>query len=309
MANINRESNGTFKQDQTNASSPDIHAVFTLVGVNIFLSVTASLGNALILIALRKVDSIHPPTKLLFRCLSVSDLCVGLISQPLGVVATMALTKKMNSDILYYIIRLNENSSLILCGVSILLSTAISVDRLLALFLGLRYRHVVTLRCVRAVLMCFLLVVVSIGLVYVFWSIRISLIIASGFVILAIVISIVSYTKIFLRLRHQQQQVQLQSHVQQQMNGGGIPLQNLARYKTTVTTIAWLQLTLVACYVPFGISVILLRINGWTGINADMLWFSACTLVYLNSSLNPILYYWKLRAVRQAVKDTARQFC
>ena len=309
MANINRESNGTFKQDQTNASSPDIHGVFTLVGVNIFLSVTASLGNALILIALRKVDSIHPPTKLLFLCLSVSDLCVGLISQPLGVVATMALTKKMNSDILYYIIRLNENSSLILCGVSILLSTAISVDRLLALFLGLRYRHVVTLRCVRAVLMCFLLVVVSIGLVYVFWSIRISLIIASGFVILAIVISIVSYTKIFLRLRHQQQQVQLQSHVQQQMNGGGIPLQNLARYKTTVTTIAWLQLTLVACYVPFGISVILLRINGWTGINADMLWFSACTLVYLNSSLNPILYYWKLRAVRQAVKDTARQFC
>ena len=30
-------------------------------------------------------------------------------------------------------------------------------------------------------------------------------------------------------------------------------------------------------------------------------------LLYLSSSLNPILYYWKLNEVRQAVKDTIRQ--
>jgi len=41
-----------------------------------------------------------------------------------------------------------------LCGVSILTLTAISVDRLLALLLGLRYRHVVTLRRVRVVIIC-----------------------------------------------------------------------------------------------------------------------------------------------------------
>ena len=35
--------------------------------VNIFLSVTAFLGNADILAALHKVSSIYPPTKLLFR--------------------------------------------------------------------------------------------------------------------------------------------------------------------------------------------------------------------------------------------------
>ena len=53
-----------------------------LAALNIFLSITASLGNTLILIALHKVTSIYPPTKLLFRCLAVTDLCVGLISQP-----------------------------------------------------------------------------------------------------------------------------------------------------------------------------------------------------------------------------------
>ena len=56
-----------------------------LAGLNIFLAITASLGNALILIALHKVTSIYPPTKLLFRCLAVTDLLVGLISQPLYV--------------------------------------------------------------------------------------------------------------------------------------------------------------------------------------------------------------------------------
>ena len=36
----------------------------------------------------------------------------------------------------------------------------------------------------------------------------------------------------------------------------------------------------------------------------------AATIVYLNSSLNPFLYCWKIREVRQAVKETLRQlFC
>ena len=33
------------------------------------------------------------------------------------------------------------------------------------------------------------------------------------------------------------------------------------------------------------------------------------TLVLLNSSLNPFLYCWKIREVRQAVKDTLTQCC
>ena len=60
-----------------------------IAAVNIVLSITASLGNILILIALRKVTSIHPPTKLLFQCLAITDLGVGLTSQPL--MATLML--------------------------------------------------------------------------------------------------------------------------------------------------------------------------------------------------------------------------
>ena len=53
--------------------------------LNIFLSITAVVGNCnfLVLIALtgKNVSSIHPATNLFFRCLAVTDLCVGLILQ------------------------------------------------------------------------------------------------------------------------------------------------------------------------------------------------------------------------------------
>ena len=58
---------------------------------NIFLSITAVLGNTLILVVLRKESSLHPPSKLLFRCLALSDLCVRLIAQPLSVAYWMSL--------------------------------------------------------------------------------------------------------------------------------------------------------------------------------------------------------------------------
>ena len=49
----------------------------------ILLSITAILGNSLILAALHKESSLHPPSKLLYRFLATSDLLVGLVSQPL----------------------------------------------------------------------------------------------------------------------------------------------------------------------------------------------------------------------------------
>ena len=56
-----------------------------------FMSVNAFLGNALILIALQKESSLHPPSKLLLCSLATTDLCVGLISEPLTVTSWMSV--------------------------------------------------------------------------------------------------------------------------------------------------------------------------------------------------------------------------
>ena len=278
-----------------------------LLSLNIFLSVTASLGNALILVALHKESSLHPPTKLLFRCLAVTDICVGLISQPLLVISLMSdITTGMNADILIYIGRIKRTSSFILCGVSVFASTAISVDRLLALLLGLRYRLVVTLRNVRAVIICFWLIGLSFGSLYL-WNSSIAFTVFVAFAILSLVIIISCYAKIYLKLR--QHQAQVQEHVYQgQPNRGGIPL-NIARYKKSVSSVFWVQLALVVCYVPFIIMVMIMT-YGRFQMSANAFEFAfifTATLTYLNSSLNPILYCWKIGSVRKAVKDTIKQ--
>ena len=59
--------------------------------VNIFLSITAFLGNFLILAALNMESSLHPPSKLLFRCLAATELLVGLVTQPLYATYWMSL--------------------------------------------------------------------------------------------------------------------------------------------------------------------------------------------------------------------------
>ena len=82
MANFTGKGNYTSKLNQALSAPPAAIAEF-FSALNIFISITAALGNALILIVLKNVSSIHPPTKLFFRCLTVTDLFVGLIVQPL----------------------------------------------------------------------------------------------------------------------------------------------------------------------------------------------------------------------------------
>ncbi|CAH3173923.1 unnamed protein product, partial [Porites evermanni] len=217
-----------------------------LSALNIFLSIAAFLGNTLILVALHKKTSLHPPSILLYRNLAITDLCYTL------------------------------------CSVSLLTLTAISVDRLLALLLGLRYRQVVTLR--RTFITVIALWILSIvSACTIFWNPLITSWYRYIGTALCLVTIIFAYTKIFLTLRHNK------IHA--------------------VKSALWVQVTLVVCYLPFGIAVALTPRRGMP-LSSYLARNFAGIIVYLNSSLNPLLYCWKIRGVRQAVKETLRQlFC
>ena len=146
-----------------------------------------------------------------------------------------------------------------LCGLSFLIATAISVDRLLALLLGLRYRHTVTLRRVRCLVFCFLLVVIVISFIYSLYSRDIAN--GGGLVIIitSLFLSVFSHAKIFLKLRQHQAHVRQQ---QEQANNEGIPL-DIEQFKKIVHTIAWVQLSLVFCYFPMFIFLILSIVVDW----------------------------------------------
>ena len=205
-----------------------------LIALNIFLSITATLGNALILVALRKISFIYPPTKLLFWCLAVTDLCVGLLCQPLDVFFILADFRHINyiKDIPSVIHNFFVD---VFFAASALTSAAISVDRLLALLLGVRYRQVVTLCRVRVLLAWFWFFGVSnASLFYVAKKLSLSRVLSAsnwtflGLILLSIIISTFSYSKIFFTLRHQQAQVQ--DHFQPEQSSRVRSVLNIARY-------------------------------------------------------------------------------
>ena len=123
------------------------------IAVNLLLSFTAIVANTLILVALGKVSSIRAPTKLLFRFLAMIDLCVGLVSQPLGAVLDLQQIIEVKFNVIREIHRAHTISTFVLSEISIVISTLISIDRVLALSLGWKYRHV-TVKRVRTLLIC-----------------------------------------------------------------------------------------------------------------------------------------------------------
>ena len=104
---------------------------------NIFLSILATLGNSLILVALHKVSSLRPPSKVLYRCLATTDLLIGLITQPLYATFWISLVHE-HWSLCRFSSSATSVTGYVLCLVSLLTLTAISVDRLLALLLRLR---------------------------------------------------------------------------------------------------------------------------------------------------------------------------
>lgn len=310
MANDNYTENTQPKAYEELFCSTDltqgIHSqLIFLSGLNILFCFTAFFGNAVILVALHKENSLYAPSKLLLRCLAITDLFVGLIVEPLEVTFWISLVHHERSSICRYALAVSAITGYTMCLVSLFTSTAIAVERLLALSLGLRYRQVVTFKRTRISITAIWIVSIF-GSTGYLWSHPISEwygYIAMG---LCLIVSSFSYTKIFITLSHRRYQVHAQHIPGNQSHLNPI---NIARFKKAVSSALWFQLTLVACYLPYIITGAFLTERGLTpsGFIANEF---ALTLLYANSSLNPILYCWKIREVRQAVKDTIRQlFC
>ena len=287
------------------AASNDLQISYTIVllVMNALLSIIASLGNKLILFALHEESALHPPSKLLFRCLALTDLLNGCISQPLYILYLVSLLLKhqdWRGDLCFYSATFNNITTNTLCLVSLLTSTAISIDRLLALNLGLRYRQVVTFK--RTSLVLLFLWVVSIGSVSYSYPMldynKVEMFVAAAMCVGNLAISSFCYAKIIWKIRQHQRRVQI-------INNHGtlctdsVALNN-ARYKKTVSSVLWIQLTLTICYLPLIVTIGLVSSKAPT----STLYASgiAVTLLFLNSSLNPFLYCWKINEIRAAVK-------
>lgn len=190
-------------------------------------------------------------------------------------------------------------ASTTLCGVSLLTVTAISMDRLLVLLLKSRYCLIVTSTRVKVVVVFFWIISLSVSTAYLI-SRRIFFTVSCVVIMLSIFISAYSYSSIFILLRRRQR-LKIQDISRGQINS--FQLQRERRYKSTVYSALWFHFALVICYLPFSVLEAMAVVIG-TPLPVFIAGTCTGTLIYLNSMINPLLYCWKIKEVRQAVKQT-----
>ena len=121
------------------------YTLWFLLASHVFFAITGILGKRLITAAVYRASSLHLPSKTLLRSLALTDLFVGLLVDPIFVVFLITLDVK-GSEICVSFFKISYSTSQILSSVSLSILTAISVDRLYALILGLRYRQIQVLQ-------------------------------------------------------------------------------------------------------------------------------------------------------------------
>lgn len=273
-------------------------------GVNGILLFCALLGNSLILWVLRGVSSIHPPSRTLFYSLAASDLCVGLIVQPFNLIY-MISTATGNAELCNSTLPYLDVAGFAMSGISLLTTAEISVDRLLALRLKLRYREIVSLWRVRFVVAVTWLVIFLAGLTSL-WSRETFTMLQTTGVFLSIAVSSFSYSSIHIILRRREKQLkerQIAWDQPSQATNEASTLSSTRRYKKTVSTAMLVYCMLLICSLPYMIVAAL-----WAAVygNNEAILIAhayAITLLYFNSVINPVLYCWKIAEVRQAVKE------
>ena len=265
---------------QTNASAPlygRLQQLSTsLSALSILFSSTAFFGNFLIFVTLHKESSLHPPSKLFYRCLATTDLLVGLLIHPLSATHWMS-SLRGKWRICRYTFCAWYLTGCILCSVSLMTMTAISVDRLLALLLRLMYRQVVTLRRIYIVIATFW-VISGVATLSSLLDYTITFWFDCVHTTISLTISMVSHAKIFRGLRSHS--AQTQERVPQQPSQTNTL--NIARYRKAVYSALWVQLALVVCYLSYGTLVIVLSLKKTNSSNFIFTWGIAPILVSFN---------------------------
>ena len=277
-----------------NSAHPEIVVIINCA-LNAALMIITITGNSLVLTAIYKTPALRSPSITLLCSLAVSDLLVGLVGQPLYI------AKHLKEDIL-----LRRISHCILygcCGVSLFTLTAISLDRFAALHYHMRYvTMVTTTRVIYTLHPVWLLIFPAFG-IYV-WDKFVYYTGAAVFIIICLSISLYSYIRIFQIVKRHQMQIHAQQQAVQSSEAG-YNLNVMQLKKTSMNTFVF-YVFLILCYIPM---FILMMLNGilqknWTKEST----FSA-TVVFLNSTINPILYCWRIGELRTAVVKTAKKIC
>ena len=276
---------------------------------NVFLFHTAIALNIITIQALRKTLSLPRTLKTLLLSLAVSDLGVGLLAHPIFVAHLIIQILQNTSDNAYDTVFaiFSQTLEAALAYASFFSVVAITVDRFLAIHLHLRYQELVTHKRVIAV-------VISIWVISPFLSLlvpaarldwipkKVPWIMFEAIDAVCFITTGFLHYKIYASVRHHTGHIQA---LQVQEETQNREMTNAARLRKTALATFYIYSLFLACYVPIFFVNLARLFCGQTALIRHLQDY-VFTLMLSNSSLNPLIYSWKMRHIRHAVINILR---
>ncbi|XP_078345466.1 trace amine-associated receptor 8b-like [Oculina patagonica] len=267
---------------------------FTTCVMNAVLSPVAVAGNSLILAAIWRNPSLRTPSYILLAGLAFTDFGTGLVTQPFYALERFAEFKRIKTQYCFAY-RIANIAGPYLSVATALTITFMAVER----WLHVTCRSLITVR--RVFIIYCLLLLFPIPYILLRWKVlqNPSVLpwsnLVTGFSgLTCLVVMLVAYSKVFAIIRRHRMQI-----THDQGNNGGI---NLAKYKKSVFTILYILACFEVTYAPHVFCVVVVgMLKDYTEVSAAFLHLTS-TIVYWSSSLNPIVYCWRMKRIRDGVK-------
>jgi len=273
---------------------PDGPLLILDLAFNIFLSYTATMLNILTIMALKKTKVLPKTLKTLLMSLAVSDLGVGLVVQPLKVASQTSGFKDL--------IKAYNTTAFLLCNASFFGVIALTVDRFLAIHLHLRYQEFVTRKRV----------VTTVALIWTLstffslwdlWHTHIHNIISAIIPPICLITTALFYCKIYAAVRRHRKDIHV-LHLQQKAQDRKV-VSNAERIRKSSVGTFYVYILFLVCYLPYICINYIYIISGTNSLLKATENYSL-TLMFLNSSLNPLVYCWKMKEIRHAIMELLR---
>ena len=256
--------------------------------LNAVLSPFAVAANFLIVFVILRRNSLQTPSNVLLTCLAVSDALVGLVVQP-SFVGYRLLENAYG--FVPCAVRMLYSTGFYACyGVSFMTLCAISCERFIALLYPFRYLELVRREVV--IKTAVLIWVINILLTFLQWAHND---IARGIHLVlwfaSLVTAVITQCRILpIIIRHQRQVKQYHSTLSQRQMQIKLAI-NIA--------------SIVAIYFAFNLPVLLVTKSHQIvlgHIDSYNFYSWAETAAFLNSSVNPLVCIWRVKAIRKAIR-------
>ena len=272
--------------------------------INFISGFFAFFGNLLIITVILYRERLRTRPNYLICCLAVTDFIVGLIIQPMvgiRLILPPLWNNCMMADIVTYI-------GSVLCGASACILSVISYDRFLHIIKWQTY-HVRMSKRKLSVLIGFCWIVPSIGSITSLFlpTRKIYYIALTAMALTVAVCIIICYKGIFSFLRGRRRVFQGNRVPGNPDNG---ELARLKKNSKVATSFAIIIGCFAVCWLPltiFSIYVAVIDISGNASALLDRnlitIRYIAVTFGMSNSSINPLIYFWRNKALRVAAKE------